>query len=117
MTDPIVAVLGKDIASLIAKSVHQMRLQTVHDEYFSFILRVCKNGRLVFHEPQTSRQEFMFNFRFFQSFNGISRWHGRKYREPQAIHLHDVSLPRNYWGTEIIEQNESSETSDAEEAE
>lgn len=61
--EPIGSILGKDLSTLIAKHVHEMNVQALNAEYFRRLEAVRGDFSLVFHELNTHRKSFMFNYR------------------------------------------------------
>jgi len=67
--DPVAQALGKDVASIIYKCIHQTALTQLNLEYCSRLKKCKKNGQIVFFELNTDRKRFYFNWR-----KEISRW-------------------------------------------
>ena len=100
-TDPVAGVLGKDVAQLIYRYVHQITLKELHKEYYGS-LKKCNEpffadqDIICFFEKHTNRGEFLFNWRsesYVANGGPISKWSLNDHRRKDP----NVSLHRNYW--------------------
>lgn len=93
-TNPVVRRLGKDVADMIYRIVHESLLRELHGEYYARLAWIQNDGALVMREPNTIRGQFLFNYRETSWVNPyIHHWR----RTATRLTEHDTKLPENYF--------------------